>query len=62
MSQNTFQMTPRRAVTRIIKPESPVLEQEQSPEIGSPEIVEDQENIKENQDAVDETVSGSGGD
>ena len=58
MSQDTFQMTSRRAVTRTIKPEGPVLEQEQSPE-----IFEDQEeSVKENQDAANEEMPGSGGD
>jgi len=49
MNEHTFQITPRRAVTRTIQPDS---------QLNPPEDIE-REQIKENENAINEEMPGS---
>lgn len=69
MSQDTFQMTPRRAVTRIVTPEekNPEKVQEKLEVQEEPQIHEDYEesnfsSIEEIDNVANETLPGGSGD
>lgn len=59
--EDTFIMTPRRAVTRIVNPNASAEGDEKSPETDAPEDYDNsKENIKENVDI--QKMPGGGGD